>query len=81
LNIYTVVSPLLTLAQGSNGRYTGTCTQGGKAISGGFMQGDTAYVWANSSIVGVTPNTWIYELTNDSSSYDAEVFFETVCAK
>ncbi len=81
VNVYTVVSDTFTVAFGDNGGYTATCTQGGKAISGGFYQEETAFAFLNSSIVGNTPDTWIYGVTNISNSLDANVFFETTCIK
>lgn len=81
MSLYTVVSPLLYLPASDYGDYTATCTSGGKAISGGFIQADTVNVWANTSTQTADQTQWIYSLTNASSSYGADLYFVTVCAR
>lgn len=80
LNIYSVVSPTFTVSTNGSGDYTATCTSGGKAISGGFIQADTPNFWLSTSIVGNSEGEWIYSVTNGSSVFTASVFFETICA-
>jgi len=74
-----VTSPVFNLYYGDAGSYVATCTQGGRAVSGGFRQDSTYYVWANESAPqGV--GQWFYYLTNDSAVYDTSVYFVTTCA-
>ena len=51
-----------------------------EAILGRPLPVEHVLFFLNTSIVGNTPNTWIYGVTNISNNFDAFVFFETTCA-
>ena len=76
--IYTVTSPLTKVAPSTFLDYAATCTQGGKAISGGLTQ-DLVVVFLNESAPNGTGG-WKYSVTNLSSGTEASAYFVTTCA-
>ncbi len=77
---YTETSPVFYLDLQDAGEYVATCTQGGRAISGGFRQDSTVYAFANES-APQNVNQWYYYITNDSAVYGTNIYFVTTCAK
>lgn len=78
--MYTETSPLLYLDYEDAGEYVATCTQGGRAVSGGFRQDGTYFAFANESAPQNT-NQWYYYITNSSASYGTNIYFVTTCAR
>ena len=70
---------MTTVDTGSYVDYTATCTQGGKAISGGFTQSNTVHAWLNTSAPNATGG-WDYSLTNWGAA-GLTAYFVTTCAK
>lgn len=80
VSVYTVTSPILTVPAGDYGDYVATCSSGGKAISGGFVQEEAVLLFANTS-APVETKKWRYSITNASSSTEAAVYFVTTCVR